>query len=700
MISDVHDEVLSELKNRATWEDRQATWFKMRYQGIPRAKKPYPNAPDMHYPLGDTMIEKLKPFYISLIYIQERLSAFTSGKPQTPDTTSLGERLFDYVLKQKTNFERSLHTAVDYMLMYGRCPVKIYWSTELKKLCYNPIRPIYIITPSWTEELVEADWIIHVQHLSEAEYRRNKNLKQNDALIKRIKGKGDSRNSGTNTQEQASYQRQGITYGQSDNQIVLWECYTREGDKIVIDTISPILGPDEPIRDNFGMPYEHGQPPFADLRYELADADYYSPRGIVEILSQDELSLCKLWNHKLQYLDFFGQPIFKNSGTAANPQNFQNTPGRILPPGVEPLPPQGAPLDFKDEMQTHRALAEDRIQIPDLSAGEHLVGKRGAKGGTTATQINALLGQSTSGNDMRARIFRLQLATLYAQSWSLICQYMPKSERILEDFTPVPEGAMHTDYGIAPSGSADSYSKEQRVAKAMAYKQALTGDPSIKQNELTKWMLEQDDSSLVKRLYQEPQEAAQDQAEDQAEEIVLMLNGYSAPRVKPDDDDKAHVMSMAKWVEWRSQSGQPIPPTMAQWLIQHGQAHQQQMMHKRDKQGMAMFKSDPAVLAAIQQLEAIISQAQQQQQTADPQNGMQGGPQMPPGPPQGGAPQQEPPASARESISISYKDAPPSVQRQMEQAAGFQPASMQEAITAEALRKSKPAPTAAPAKAQ
>lgn len=646
MIEDIHDEVLSELKNRATWEDRQATWFKMRYEGIKRAKRPYSNAPDMHYPLGDTMVEKLKPFYISLIYIQERLSAFTSGKPQTAENTSLGEQFFDYVLKQKTNFERAIHTAIDYMLMYGRCPVKVYWDATLKKLCYNPVRPIYLLTPSWTEELCDSDWSIEVQHLSEAQYRRNPLFNQDDAFIKRIKGTGKStENSGTNAQEQAKYARQGITYGQNDSQIVIWECYTRDSDgKIFVETMSPILGPKELVREGFGMPYSHKQIPFGDLRYELADADYYSPRGIVEILSQFELDLCKLWNHKLQYLDFFGQPMFTNDGTASNPQNYAPSPGRILPQGVEPVPPASAPMDFQQEMQLQRALAEDRIQIPDLSAGEHLVGKRGAKGGTTATQIDALMAQSNSGNDMRARTFRLQLGTIYNQSWSIICDYMKGDQLILEDYTPVPPEVLHLQYRISPSGSADSsYSKEQRVAKAMAYKQAYAGDPSIKQNELTKWTLEQDNPDLVRRFYQEPAEAQQNQGERQAEEIVLMLNGYP-PHVKKDDNDGQHVMTMAQWVEWRLKSGQPIPPPVAQMLLQHGIEHQQSAMMKRDKQSLQQIKSDPTIQQATQALEGIMSQAQQQQQAAMPDNGTQGGPLMPPG--QAAPPQQEDKPSA------------------------------------------------------
>src|SRR5689334_3000885 len=120
MTGALYEEIRTELRNRSTWEEKQALWYRMRYEGIKRAVKPYKNAPDMHYALVDTMIEKIKPFYIAQIYGQERIASFTSISPQTDALTSMAEKLFDYTLKQRSNFERTIYTSIDHMLMYGR----------------------------------------------------------------------------------------------------------------------------------------------------------------------------------------------------------------------------------------------------------------------------------------------------------------------------------------------------------------------------------------------------------------------------------------------------------------------------------------------------------------------------------------------------------------------------------------------------
>lgn len=596
----------------------------MRYDGIGRAAPPYPNAPNMHYPLVDTMIEKVKPVFIGQLYGQRLLADFTSGVPQDDALTSKAEQLFDYLLKQQTNFERTAYTSIDHMLMYGRGPMKVYWDADNKRIQFVPVRPIHIIVPSWTEELGEADWLVHVIHMSEAAYRRKKKYNQDEAFIKRIKGKGD-RDGSTGEHEDEIKLRSGITCGQDDRQIVLWEAYRRSGETIQIETASPML-PDEQMREDFPMPYRHGEMPFGDLRYELADPDYYSPRGMTEVLSQRELALCKLWNHKLQFLDYAGQPVFKNAGGGVLPSNWKNEPGKILPQGIEPVDAKNAPLDFKEEMEMERALAEDRVQVPDLSAGQHLAGNRGSNGDITATQIQAITGQSNTANDTRSRIFRMQLAGIFGQAWELMNQFIfPQGAVTLEDHSEVPQEALHAKYRVMPSGSPDSANRESRQARGIAFYQLLQGNPYIKQDELTTWTLEQGDATMVDRLVQEPMDAQQDQQEQQANELVLMENHFT-PRVKPADDDKVHVSTMAEWGEWQIHTGNPVSPEMAGRVLAHLGQHEQQMDQKKDKEGLALLQK---LQPYVQILQSLAAQGQMQMQ-----GGMPGQPQLGAPPPQ------------------------------------------------------------------
>src|SRR6266567_1905397 len=107
MLESIYKQMTGALKDRATWESRQDSWYRLRYTGIKRRVKPYPNAPDVHYPLVDTVIEKLKPFYAQQVYANERVATFISQKGKSREMTTAAEQFFDYSLKQRSNFENA-----------------------------------------------------------------------------------------------------------------------------------------------------------------------------------------------------------------------------------------------------------------------------------------------------------------------------------------------------------------------------------------------------------------------------------------------------------------------------------------------------------------------------------------------------------------------------------------------------------------
>lgn len=613
MEKDVFDQINKALKDRGTWETRQDTWYKMRHTGIRRPVKPYPNAPDQHYPLVDTVIEKLKPFYAQQIYANERMATFTSQKGAAREITTMAEQDFDYNIKNRSNFENALLIATDTHLQNGFCPIKIYWDEEKNQLAFDPIDPLYVIVPQWTEELQSADWLVHVITLSRSQYEANTKYRQGDTFVTSICGRGADSYAISSVKDQDKASREGLTYAADDEQIILWECYTEQDGKWMIETISPIIGWDDPVRDPFGLPYKHGMLPFVQLRAEIKEKGYYSSRGISEIIFKHELDLCKTWNAKLQYLDFFGQPNFKNNSLSPlNAANFQNQPGKILPPGIEKEAPMDAPLDFEKEMQFVRALAEDRIRIPDLGASQSLTGDASKrKGGDTATAVNAIIGLTSQSNDLRARIFRLQLAEIYQQAWQLRVQFASDQLQYIYDNTAndLPVEALTDSYTITPSGSADSWNVAARAQKALGMYQLLFGKPNVNQDELLKYALENgDDPLLVKRLFQDTGQQQAEQGEKQASEINNMLIGYPV-QVKPDDQDQVHLQTQVQFLQKRMQSGEPLTPEFMQLTFQHMGLHVQALANKKDKSANQWKQQ-------LKQLVQMYQQAQSQQPPA------------------------------------------------------------------------------------
>src|SRR6516165_9690019 len=130
------EDIRDAIKNRETWEIRQEVWYKMRHNGVGRSSLPHPNAADLHFPLIDTLMERLKAFYYRLLFGTDQFAAFISLKTQPADTTSAVASWFDYRLKQKSNYQKEILTTIDWMLLSGRPPMKMHWDFDINRLCF------------------------------------------------------------------------------------------------------------------------------------------------------------------------------------------------------------------------------------------------------------------------------------------------------------------------------------------------------------------------------------------------------------------------------------------------------------------------------------------------------------------------------------------------------------------------------------
>lgn len=645
-MNNIFNDIHTALKDRSQWERKQALWHKLRFQGIKRTSLPYDGAPNVTYPLADTMIEKLKPLFLQQIYSSQTVATFVSKKEQNNALAKLAELWFDYQLKQCSNFEKAIHTLVDEHLQDSFSVVKVRWDDKKDQLVLEAIDPLYIIVPWYSEELQEVDWLVHVYKVSADQYLRNQNYsKKDEGFVASITGKSDE--PGQRSEEQERQTREGITQIDDDKQIVLWEVYYKEpkSNKWIVRTISPLAGWDTPVRQLYLPDSYKGKLPFVKVSCDLNEAGWYSPRGICEIAARFQQSLSKQWCNQLQWMDYNAQPDFQNtSGAPVNAQNFQRRPGGILPPGIVPNRANEMPIDFVQQMQFVRALAEDRIQMPDLSSGEHLSGKHGAQGDVTATQINAIVGQSNQGNDMRSRVFRLQVGPIYDMCWMLLVKNtQPENITFLQEqqVAKVPPEALHLDYEIHPSGSADSWNTSAQAQKAMGVYQLWNNQPGVNQRELKSWLAERVDVQLIKR--------------------VLTNDG---------DDALQTIQMIMQFVQQSAQNGQHITPDVAKLLLGLGQHGLQELQQKGDSRVQDIAQK----VGPVAQVLAQIAQS--------PPPPQQGGPQL----------QGKPPIE-----NLSYKDAPPSIRRQMEMQAGMQPATPQESQLEMAERAPAPPPSAQPA---
>ena len=602
----LNTDVLQDLADRSVWDVRQRMFYEMRHHGLRRKNKPWPGASDVHFPLVDTTISELKPAYFQQLFATDLIAQFVPTSPQVAEFTTAAAQWFDHRVKQKTNLETEVLSAVDAMLMCGTGILKVLWDYSTKRLKYYTIDPQHFVVPAWTRDIADADRICHISVYSVEAYKRQKHLKQDKAILDQIVGSynDDAGDMGT---EAAKYEREGLTFPEKEK-IIVWEVYYRCPDtgQWIICTYSP-TSPDIDLRPPMKVPYNHGKPPFIAFNYEIKDPGFYSSRGVVELQAIFEAELTKLMNEKNDAMTLFNRPLYRAERDMPNSGNLRMTPGSILPYGIQPVVHQAPPISFDQQMNIMREIAQNRVSTPDFGLTQTLQNTERR----TATEIQAIGGLYQQSSDLRMRIFRIALGNLYRMSWSILLQYDKTSLDYwyLDTAQEIPQEALHEKYNIQPTGSADGVNKQLLMQKAITRFQMFANDPYIDQGQLRKTILESDDATLVKRLYVDPMLTQSTQAEDQANEITFLRLGFPA-LVKDSDDHLIHIQTVMAYITNRADTGAPPEPAEGQFLEQHIGEHLEKLKEADPKVGRQVEQELKNLFAQMQQ--AVAQQAEQQ----------------------------------------------------------------------------------------
>lgn len=567
--SEIVEAVREDLEARDQWDHRQSMFYDMRHHGLRRTQKPWPNASDVHFPLCDSIIERLKPVYFQQLFTSDLIARFVpdSSGMQTQEMTNAAALWYDYQVRHSTEFELEVLRAIDMVLLAGRSAVKVGWDADAQRIQFTAVPAQLLIVPYWTTKIEDADRITHVLRFSPEAYRRAGLFRDSEEYMKRIIGSGDTTDSAEQETRQNRYMREGLTHTDDDS-IILWEIWTRdERGTWGFETLSPLV-PEEPARARVTNPYRHGKPPFCPFVYEEKEAGWYSSRGLVEILATFEAELNKLWNEKNDAMTLFNRPLFRTERDLGSAQNLRWVPGQILPMGVQPVQMPSPPVSWDTQTILVRDIANNLVNVPSFPTAKLTSEPK------TATEIDAMTASSTQSADLRLRVFRRNLANLHRMTWSVLQQYNGSDLIIwVEDrLQQVPEAAIRGEYRIEPSGSADGLTRQQTHAKSIARLQLFTGSPFVNQAELTKTVLESDDAGLVKRLYVDPGQTAADQVEQQGQEIAVMMLGIPAS-VSPSDDHKVHLGVLLEFaLRMARMSGQSSPEAF-QMFLPHASEH-------------------------------------------------------------------------------------------------------------------------------
>tara|TARA_B100000214_G_scaffold143710_1_gene102782 strand:+ start:1055 stop:2899 length:1845 start_codon:yes stop_codon:yes gene_type:complete len=558
---ELSNSITVDIQDRSRWETRQKLWYEMRHNGLRRKNKPWRNASDLHFPLADSVIERLKPFYYMQVVGMDTIASFVPMRQQDNGMTVTAERWFDYHTKEKTNFLTECLTWIDHGLMSGRSVIKVYWDSDKKQVRYDAIDPMMVVVPDRTKNLQDSERVVHIMQMSVEAFENDPKYSGVDVELvqsKRYKA-GNSAE-----KEVTTYRREGINYSSDMSRIILWEVYHKSEGKVIVETFCPEI-PEMDVRPPMELDYNHGEYPFVDFSYEIKDKGWFSPRGVCEIIAPFEASLCKMWNDKHDAMTLYNRPMFKSDRDVPNSSNIRLSPAQILPVGLAPVQMAQPPISFDQEIETTRFIAEQRIGMPDF--GVNSMSSKGDR--RTATEINAISGLMAESNDLRARVFRLSLGSLYRQSWSLYLQYKKEDLefRYREDNGQMEPDAFFGEYVIEPKGGPDSQNRALKLQQAMGRKQLFAGSPYINQAELDRSILELDDPSLVRRMYIDPQFKQQTESLEEANNIGIMEVGMPVP-VRGDEDFEVRIATLVGYLDNKMADNDAISQTTQQLVVQ------------------------------------------------------------------------------------------------------------------------------------
>jgi hypothetical protein len=556
-------QIVEAVGQRSPWELRQTRWYELRHHGLRRTNKPWPKAADLHWPLIDTAIEKLKPLFLQQALGMDVVASFVPMRQQLNAYTKVAEDWFNYKIREKTNFTDEVLSWVDYTLMSGRGVMKCFWNPGDKRVGFEAVDPMYFVVPAYTTDLQDADWAVHVMPMSVPAYKRMAGQfgwKSDSKTIEKIRGnpQQDDNIPGAATEDDAKQLREGITYTNNTDGVIVWEVYRKRDDGVWEVYLYSPAAVDLDLRDPMELPYDHGQLPFIDFPYEIKDKGWFSPRGVCEILAPFELSMTSMWNHKHDAMTLYNRPLFRAERELPNSINLRFQPGQILPYGVAPVQMPQPPVSFDQELNQTRAVAENRIGSPDYGMSTVMSGGSDRR---TATEIQSINAQAMQSGDLRARLFRMALGKLYRQAWGLYVQYDSKSlrYRFAEDSLEADPKALHDQYELEPKGGMDMVSRQMMVQQAINRKQLFMNSPWVDQVELDKSIMELDDPSLVKRLLRDPGQKAADELEDETKTIPTLLVGIPVP-AKPGQNYAGRIGVLMQYLNGAIQQGQQLSP--------------------------------------------------------------------------------------------------------------------------------------------
>lgn len=392
-----------------------------------------------------------------------------------------------------------------------------------------------VVFPVGTCDIQEAKFIDHKFSVTKDYIKKGiKSGKYNSYDDDEIDG-WTTKTTGDTFDEQIKYVRDGIrTETSSDDCVVLHEIstwYDTNGDGIderVIITF-PESDP-ECILRFIENPYDHGMFPYVVVRREFNDAEIMSSRGIPALDDDFQTGISTLFNQDIDAGTITTTPtVVARKNSVKNLRNLRYVPGQVIETengtqdyAVVQNTNLGQANRFNN-MQYLKAWANDRIgNIQAAISQVNNTPGSGPQGTKTAREVGAIEGAASQQNSMDLLVFQSQMVDLYYQIDSLYYQFGDDEESIAITGQPalrITRKEQQGKFNLVPNGRLDNSNPQLRAQKAQNRLMMFNNDPYIRQDQLRKQYLDDDDLRLSQVLLKTPQELQADQQAAEAQQV-------------------------------------------------------------------------------------------------------------------------------------------------------------------------------------
>jgi hypothetical protein len=384
--------------------------------------------------------------------------------------------LEEYKLDPRTEGEMVMMAAGN--ILQGAPYVRLVYEEVISdRPAWSAISPMDVIVPPRSEGVWDAEFVAIDQRMSQDQILRmakdgHFNMDSALEVAERIDKKGGGWDESTDltgkkrSLTQVLDQIEGIQRAEYTERIPttkIREIYSKidiDGDGLTERVVLWYHPESKTLLSGFEFPYPFRSWPLTEFNFEYLSKRPLGSRGIAEMLSSHQKLTNTMHNARLDAAQITLAPMFKVRSVGQHfSRNVKFRPGARIPvqdsKDIEPILMDMRPLsEFFREEQFTKVLAEQYVGIFDPSLTQLSGTGRERR---TATEVDAVVAQSSEIQSQDAHLFQLAMADVHSQLWDLWVDFGPEEvyANVKAEAQPktIRKGDIAGEYDIVPAGS-------------------------------------------------------------------------------------------------------------------------------------------------------------------------------------------------------------------------------------------------------